>query len=283
MKAETVDTPAAASPAIRQAHICRIGGPSDVEQIEDHVIAETPVTIMVHRVGSFTVMCTPTDIKALAVGFLHSEGMISGADEVTAIHNKDHLRNVVGVEIQRCSPYGVQRNLIVASSCGMCGARNIEKMLASIPPCKHSLEVEEDLLFEITDKLREAQEVFAATGTAHAAAVFDGQGAISPVAEDIGRHNALDKVIGKCLLAGLALRGRGIVLSSRISLEMVSKAGRAGIELIVAVSGASSLAIEAARQWNITLCGFVRQGKANIYAGPERIRRNNHGRYSHAG
>lgn len=266
-----------------QASICRIGGPSRIEQMNDHVITEVPVTIMVHKVGSFTVMCTPTDLEALAVGFLHSEGMIDGLDEVLAIHSKEHLPNVVGVEIQYSSQYGIQRNLIVASSCGMCGARNIEKMLATMPRCEQALEVEADLLFEVTDKLRARQEVFAVTGTAHAAAVFDGQGVISAVAEDIGRHNALDKAIGKCLLAELPLHRRGVALSSRVSLEMVTKAVRAGIELIVAVSGASSLAIEAARQWNITLCGFVRNGCANIYTYPERIRLNDHRRYSHAG
>lgn len=268
--------------ATSQTSVCRVWREARSEQVDDHIITEAPVTIMVHKVGSFTVLCTPSDLEALAVGFLHAEGMISGADEVIAIHRKDHLAHVVGVEIERSSQYGIQRNLIVASSCGMCGTRNIEKMLAGIPPCADTLEVDVPLLFEVTDKLRTKQEVFTLTGSAHAAAVFDSCGTISAVAEDIGRHNALDKAIGKCLLSELPLRGRGVVLSSRVSLEMVAKAARAGIELIVAVSGASSLALDAARQWNITLCGFVRQGRANIYTHPERVRPNNHGRYSHA-
>jgi len=268
--------------ATSQASVCRVWREARSEQVEDQIITEAPVTIMVHKVGSFTVMCTPTDLEALAVGFLHAEGMIGSANEVLAIHRKDHLPHVVGVEIERSSQYGIQRNLIVASSCGMCGTRNITKMLAGIPPCAHTLKVDAPLLFEVSEKLRTKQEVFAVTGSAHAAAVFDSRGAICAVAEDIGRHNALDKAIGKSLLAGLSLRGCGVALSGRVSLEMVVKAARAGIELIVAVSGASSLAIDAARQWNITLCGFVRQRRANIYTYPERVRLDNHGRYSHA-
>jgi FdhD protein len=265
-----------------ETSVCRVWADAQGERVNDRVIVEAPVTVMVHKVGSFTIMCTPTDLEALAVGFLHAEGMISGADEVIAIHRKEHLPHVVGVEIPHSSQYEIQRNLVVASSCGMCGTRNIEKLLAGVPRCEQTLGVEASLLFEVTDALRRSQEVFAVTGTAHAAAVFDARGGISAMAEDIGRHNALDKTIGKCLLAELPLRGRGVALSSRVSLEMVAKAARAGIELIVAVSGASSLAIEAARQWNITLCGFVRPGRANIYTCSERVRLGNHGRYHHA-
>jgi FdhD protein len=196
---------------------------------------------------------------------------------------KEDLPNVVGIEIERPAQPEIARNLIVASSCGMCGVRNIQKMLADMPVCPHSLEVSEGLLSTLTEKLRSMQEAFALTGSSHAAALFDREGAIVSFAEDIGRHNALDKAIGKCLLAGQAPHGCGAVLSGRISLEIVTKAARAGVELIVAVSGVSSYAITAAQRWNITLCGFVRQGKINIYTEPTRIRLDNHGRYVHAG
>ena len=283
MKETTKNTFARIPHATNQANICRICSPSRVEQVNDHVIVEEPVTIMVHRVGSFTVMCTPVDIEALTVGFLFSEGMIDGADDVIAIHTKDHVDNVVGVEIQRFSQFEVQRNLIVASSCGMCGVRNIEKLLANIPPCAPSLEVEESLLPAVIERLHSMQHLFRTTGSAHAAAIFEANGTIRAVAEDIGRHSALDKAIGKCLLARQSPRGLGVALSGRVSLEMVAKAARAGIELIVAVSGVSSFAITAARRWHITLCGFVRQGRANIYTYPERVRFSNNGRYRHAG
>jgi len=269
--------------ATDRVEIRRIHSASHAETVTDHVIVEEPLTIMIHRVGSFTVMCTPSDVEALAVGFIYSEGMIRSADEITAIATKDDLPNVIGIEIQEPTQLGIARNLVVASSCGMCGVRNIQKMLSDIPPCRHTLEVPEKLLLEITEKLRPMQTTFALTGSSHAAALFDRDGTILSFAEDIGRHNALDKVIGKCLLARQDTRGCGVALSGRVSLEMVAKAARAGVELIVAVSGVSSYAVTAARQWNITLCGFVRNGKINIYTDPTRIRLGNSGRYAHAG
>ena len=251
--------------------------------VADRVIVEEPLTIMVDRVGSFTVMCTPSDVEALAIGFLYSEGMIRCAEDVTAISTKDNLPNVIGIEVREPAQFGVARNLVVASSCGMCGVRNIEKLLSAIPPCRHSLEVPERLLREATEKLRPMQTAFQLTGSSHAAALFDRHGGILAFAEDIGRHNALDKAIGKCLLAGGLPHACGVVLSGRVSLELIAKAARAGLELVVAVSGVSSYAITAARQWNITLCGFVRSGRINIYTDPTRIRLGHNGRCAHAG
>ncbi len=269
--------------ATKQVELHRVRQGSDVETVADQVIVEESLTIMVHTVGSFTVMCTPSDVEALAVGFIYSEGMIRGTDEITAIVMKDSLPNVVGIDIQRPVQLDIARNLVVASSCGMCGVRNIQKMLSNVPACRHTLEVPEGLLLEVTERLRPMQAAFALTGSSHAAALFDRDGGILAFAEDIGRHNAVDKAIGKCLLAKREMQGCGLVLSGRISLEIVTKAARAGIELIVAVSGVSSYAITAAKQWNITLCGFVRNGKINIYTDPTRIRTDNNGRYAHAG
>ncbi len=249
----------------------------------DRVIVEEPLTIMVDRVGSFTVLCTPSDIEALAVGFVYAEGMIRGIEDVTAIFTKDALPNVIGIEVREPAQLGIARNLVVASSCGLCGVRNIEKMLSGIPACPHSLEVPEQLISDVAEKLRPLQTTFALTGSSHAAALFDRDGNILAFAEDIGRHNALDKAIGKCLLAKRLPRGCGVVLSGRVSLEMITKAARAGLELVVAVSGVSSYAITAARQWNITLCGFVRNGRINIYTDPTRIRLHTNGRHAHAG
>lgn len=263
--------------------IFRLRGAACAERVADRVIVEEPVTIMVDRVGSFTVMCTPSDLEALAVGFVYSEGMIHNADDVMAICAKDDLPNVIGIEIREPAQFGIARNLVVASSCGMCGVRNIQKMLSDVPACPHSLQVPQSLLLEVAEKLRPMQTTFALTGSSHAAALFDRDGAILAFAEDIGRHNALDKAIGKCLLARQATSGCGVVLSGRVSLEMIAKAARAGVELVVAVSGVSSYAIAAAKQWNITLCGFVRNGRINIYTDPTRIRLDNNGRYAHAG
>jgi FdhD protein len=251
--------------------VLRIRSTSSVEHTSDNVIVEQPVTIMIDRVGSFTVMCTPTDIEALAVGFTFSEGMINSIEEVVATYTKPELPNVVGVEIQDPTKVGVGRNLIIASSCGMCGVRNIEKMFQKIPVCESTLKVANSLLIEVMNKLRTLQHVFELTGGSHGAAIFNSDGEIIAYAEDIGRHNALDKAIGKCLLAGLDRRNRGVAISGRVSLEIVTKAARAGIELVAAVSAVSSYAISAAEKWNITLCGFVRTDKMNVYTRPERI------------
>jgi FdhD protein len=161
--------------------------------------------------------------------------------------------------------------MIVASSCGMCGTRNIDKMLTQIPACDESLKISSNILIEVIENLRSKQQIFQVTGGSHAAGIFDSSGNIIAFAEDLGRHSALDKVIGKCLLDKLPTKGFAAVLSGRISLEMVTKAAKAGIELIVAVSAPSSFAIEAAERWNITLCGFVRSDKLNVYTHSKRI------------
>ncbi len=256
--------------ASRSVEICRIVSGQGPETTTDCVVAEQAVTVMVDKVGSFTIMATPSDIEALAVGFIYSEGIIDGIKDCLAVSRNEKLVHVVGIEVQNPTQIA-KRNLIVASSCGMCGVRNIEKMLAEVPACDSSLNLSADRLIEMSEKMRSMQKLFAETGGAHAAAIFDAKGTIIAFAEDIGRHSALDKAIGKCLMAELETKGCGVVLSGRVSLEMVTKAARAGIELIGAVSAPSSFAIEAAQKWNITLCGFVRPGRMNIYTYPERI------------
>lgn len=268
--------------AVCTTTIQRISQTGTCEELADEVIVEEPITIMVDKVGSFTVMCTPADLEALAVGFIYSEGMIQDAGDVMAVLTKEGLPNVIGVEVQRSGQLRIQRNLVVASSCGMCGVRNIQKMLAALPACGNALKVASELLFAVADKLRSMQRMFSVTGAAHAAGLFTADGTIVAFAEDIGRHNALDKAIGKCLLSGRSPKGCGVVLSGRVSLEMVTKAARAGIELLVAVSGVSSHAVTAAHQWNITICGFLREGRYNIYTHPSRILLDTDGRYLHA-
>ncbi len=257
--------------AVRSAEIFRISSKAPAEKLTDHVVIEQAVTIMIDKVGSFTIMATPLDIEALAVGFVYSEGMIDSIDDIVAVSTKPQLPNVVGIVVHDPTRISIRRNMIIASSCGMCGTRNIDKMLSEMLACGQSLEVSSDLLIEVTEHLRSMQQIFRMTGGSHAAGIFDGSGKIITFAEDLGRHSALDKAIGKCLMAKQSMKGCGVVLSGRVSLEMVTKAARAGLELIAAVSAASSFAVEAADRWNITLCGFVRPGKINVYTHPERI------------
>jgi len=257
--------------AVSPVEIIRLSAGGSAEKVTDRVIVEQPVTIMIDKVGSFTVMATPSDIEALAVGFLYSEGLINGIDDVEAISMKPELPNVIGLQIHDPTRIAVQRNMIVASSCGMCGTRNIDKMLSDVPACGHSLKVSLRLLTETADRLKSMQELFGITGGSHAAAIVDWAGEAIAFAEDLGRHSALDKAVGKCLKDRKSMKGCAVFLSGRVSLEMVTKAARAGLELIAAVSAPSSYAVQAADRWNITLCGFVRQGKMNVYAHPERI------------
>lgn len=252
-------------------NVYRIHSTGSTEYTHDNVITERPVTIMIDRVGSFTVMCTPSDLEALAIGFIFSEGMISRMDEVVETYTKPELPDVIGIEIQDPTKIGIGRNLIIASSCGMCGVRNIDKMIQTIQPCDQTFKVTNRLLVETMQKLRRLQNIFDLTGGSHGAAIFDRSADIISFAEDIGRHNALDKAIGKCLLSGQGPQGYGVALSGRVSLEIVTKSAKAGIELIAAVSAVSSYAVSASEKWNITLCGFVRPDKINVYTGLERI------------
>lgn len=254
---------------VEECLVSRFGG--DGVEERDVVVCERAVTIMIDKVGSFTVMCTPCDVEAMAVGFIFSEGMIRSAADVLEVCVKDDLPDVVGVVAHDPGRIAAGRNLIVASSCGMCGVRNIEKMLSEMEVCGNTVKFDVEVLGTVAEKMRSKQKLFEMTGGTHAAGVFDAGGEILAFGEDIGRHNALDKAIGKCLLGGIETRGCGVVLSGRVSLEMVSKAGRAGIEVVCAVSAPSSFAIEAAKRWNVTLCGFVRGERGNVYSGLERV------------
>ncbi|MFH1615572.1 MAG: formate dehydrogenase accessory sulfurtransferase FdhD [Planctomycetota bacterium] len=271
MKQNSGNIPDSLKHAVCSTEVLRVVPDTSLQKVADCVVSEQPVTIMVDKVGSFTIMCTPTDIKALAVGFVYSEGMIDTIDDVAAVLVKENLPNVVGIRLENPSQTAIRRNLIIASSCGMCGTRNIEKILSDMPTCAQTLKVNTNLLIEATEHLRPMQQMFKVTGGSHAAGIFTSSGKFIAFAEDLGRHSAFDKAIGKCLLNRLSTKGCAAVLSGRISLEMVTKAARAGIELIAAVSAPSSFAIEAANKWNITLCGFVRPDKINIYTHPERI------------
>lgn len=228
------------------------------------------MTIMVANVGSFALLCTPCNVEALAVGFAFSEGMISSiADVIDCSYRPD--QHVVGLRLEAPPQTGAGRNLIVTSSCGLCGSRNIDKLLAGDATSRDTLRVPAAVLRTVVEDMRARQVLFAQTGGTHAAGIFTAEGELIVLGEDIGRHNALDKAIGKCLMRELSLAGRGVALSGRVSLELVAKAARAGIEIIAAVSAPSSLSIQAAERCNITLCGFVRGERATVYTHPRRI------------
>ncbi len=238
------------------------------------VVVETAVTIDIDQQESYTLLCTPDDIHALAVGFLLSEGIVESMDHVASIRPCLDDDNLVRVKLRQGDALRADskgRNLLIVSSCGLCGAENLENKLSSLPKVPDTLRLERQQLRVMTNQLSDVQHLFRATGGAHCIAIFDPDGGMVSWAEDAGRHNALDKAIGKCLLAEKSPKGCSAVLSGRASLEMIGKCARAGIELISAISAPTSLAVETARRCDITLCAFVRKTRATIFTHPRRV------------
>lgn len=264
--------------AVRYVRAYRIStGDDDVEPMGEEVCAveETAVTIDVEGVETYTLLCTPSDLLAMAAGFLFTEGVVENREEIAVLKACEDDPNTIRVRLSdaasgaRLGDEG--RNLLIVSSCGACGSENLKKRIDALPVVGDALRVEAGVLRSVYAAMRDRQPLFDASGGAHAAAVFDAAGAIVSSAEDAGRHNALDKTIGKCLLSGTSTVGTGVALTSRLSLEMVSKCARAGVELIAAVSAPTSLAIDVARKCNITLCAFVRETRATVFTHPHRV------------
>jgi FdhD protein len=237
------------------------------------VVLEAPVTIDVQGVESFTLLCTPDDLLALAAGFLLTEGVIDGIDDLTALKVCDDDPSVVRARVKETVPRidDAGRNLLIVSSCGLCGAESLEQRLSALPVVGDSLRVEGPTLKVVGSQLQLHQPLFQSCGSTHAVGIFDAGGELIASAEDTGRHNALDKAIGRALLDGLSPAGCGAVLSGRVSLEMVSKCARAGIELITAISAPTSLAVQVAGHCGITLCAFVRETRATVFTHPKRV------------
>ena len=241
------------------------------------VIAEAPLLIDVENVGKYTVLCTPVDRRYLAVGFLFSEGIIASMDEVALLRECEDDSDVVRVKLadkvtdKNVRPTEMRRNLVILSSCGACGSEEFAQNLKALPGVGNRLHIQAVMLRTALDEISRNQPLFEACGGAHWAGIFDAGGKLLACAEDAGRHNALDKAIGKCLCHGIPFAGCWAALSGRVSLEMVGKCARAGLELIAAISAPTSLAVETAERCGITLCAFVRENRATIFTHAGRI------------
>ncbi len=223
-------------------------------------------------------MRTPGGDFELAVGFLFTEGLIGPGDVKRVaycddIEDEEQRYNVVTVTLAR--PFDAEklrRNFYATSSCGVCGKAALEDIEVRCEPVAPGPEVSAAVLVSLPDRLREAQKVFERTGGLHAAGLFTPDSELVTLREDVGRHNAVDKVIGERLLVGgLPLSGHVLQVSGRASFEIVQKAAVAGLPIVSAVSAPSSLAVEAADRFGMTLVGFVRDGRLNVYSHPERI------------
>ena len=234
---------------------------------------EEPLVIRVKGDADYTIMRTPGNDRELAVGFLLSEGMIKTVDDIEMLMECQDTPNLIEIKISEGKIVSTsRRNMIINTSCGLCGKEDISILIKELKPLAGGIELEENVIYDVPEKVLQKQELFHATGATHAAALFDITGRIGVVREDIGRHNALDKVIGNAALNRASIREHGVFLSGRISLEMILKAYRVGISILAAVSAPTGTAVDVAKQIGITLCGFVRGGKMSIYSHEERIR-----------
>ncbi|MBT2397173.1 formate dehydrogenase accessory sulfurtransferase FdhD [Streptomyces sp. ISL-100] len=251
----------------------------------DTLVAEEPLEIRLNGKPLAITMRTPGDDFALAAGFLVSEGVLAAADDVQSIvycagatADGANTYNVVDVKLAPGVPVPditLERNVYTTSSCGLCGKASLDAVrttarfpIADTPPVRLTPE----LLAGLPDRLRAAQQVFDRTGGLHAAALFSEAGELLDVREDVGRHNAVDKLVGRALRDGRLPLSRAVLLvSGRASFELAQKAVMAGIPVLAAVSAPSSLAVDLAAETGLTLVGFLRGPNMNVYAGDERI------------
>ena len=234
----------------------------------DRAAVEEPLEIRINGQPVAVTMRTPGDDEELALGFCLSEGL----SPTRAALPDDLAANTIEVEAAAFDPRRLQRNFYTSSSCGVCGKGALEAVAVEAPKVESPLRVEPALVAELPGRLRRAQAAFALTGGVHATGLFDRAGTLLCLREDVGRHNAMDKVIGWAYLnGGLPLTEAILCVSGRLSFELVQKAAVAGCPIVVAVGAPSSLAIELARDRGITLCGFVRDGRVNAYCEAWRI------------
>jgi FdhD protein len=234
----------------------------------DAVAVEEPLEIRVNGEAVAVTMRTPGRDEELALGFCLSEGLAP----VSATLPADLAANAVDVEVRDFDPNVVRRNFYTTSSCGVCGKGALEAIAVDAPPVGSELRATAEFVAELPRRLRERQATFAATGGLHATGLFDGAAGLLCVREDVGRHNAMDKVLGWAHAnRRLPLDDAVLCVSGRLSFELVQKAAVAGCPILVAVGAPSSLAVELADAQRITLCGFVRGERLNVYTHRWRI------------
>ena len=253
----------------------------------DYLATEEPMEIRLVTGGErqtvAVTMRTPGADFELSAGFLYGEGIISSRDEIQRISycvdsdvDAEQRYNIVNVELRGNREYdlrSLERHFYTTSACGVCGKASLEQLeLRGCPVVGPGPEVSAETIYSLPGKLREAQGLFEATGGLHAAALFDAEGNLIALREDVGRHNATDKLIGWSLLEGrLPLWDHLVMVSGRSSFEILQKCLTAGVPVVCAISAPSSLAVDVARQFGMTLVGFLRGNRFNIYSGHERV------------
>jgi FdhD protein len=279
--ADNMEMRAGKATGLTQRPAARFGpaGKSDV----DDVAIEEPLEIRVAGDPLAITMRTPGDDRELALGFLYAEGVIGSVDDVGSVAHcgrpgEEGFGNVIdvlpapGTALAPERIQGARRGTVVSAACGVCGRLSIDDLAARCEPVADTSTIAAAILSRVVADLRGEQRIFARTGGVHAAGLFDVEGRLLVLREDIGRHNAVDKVVGHLALQrALPARGRVLAVSGRASFEIVQKAVAAGIPIVASVSAASSLAIDLAARMNLTLAAFVRDGAMNVYAGAARV------------
>ncbi|NUO53829.1 MAG: formate dehydrogenase accessory sulfurtransferase FdhD [Polyangiaceae bacterium] len=246
----------------------------------DRVAHEEPLEIQVQGASVAVVMRTPGHDEELALGFLVTERVVAAPNDVVSIRHcttvddpeaegniiRVVLRDGVELPLER-----LRRNTYATSSCGICGKATIEAALSHGPAIEGGLNVSPEVIYLLPDRLRTSQPTFTTTGGLHAAALFDDQAVIELSREDVGRHNAVDKVVGAALKVGIDPSARGLFVSGRVSFEIVQKAAAFGLPIVAGISAPTSLAVRYGEALGVTVIGFVRGRSMNVYAHPERI------------
>jgi FdhD protein len=275
--------------SVKPVHIHRFKG-NQREATEDLLVVEEPLEIRVgygpendrKQLSLSVTMRTPGYDEELTMGFLFSEGVINVPSDLLSVKycedvgKNEQKENVMRAELAphvSLDPAVFKRNFYTTSSCGVCGKTSIDQVRVLCRPIMNSaVQLDVRVLYQLPQKLKDAQLVFRHTGGLHAAALFDLQGELRFFREDVGRHNALDKVLGHLLLTEPTLAHHSVLLlSGRISFELVQKAARAGIPIIAAIGAPSSLAVQLGNEMGITLIGFLKTDKCNVYTHPGRV------------
>jgi FdhD protein len=271
---------ASGTAGVRVVRVTRGGRVED----DDRVAVEAPLEIQLHHpalgdapVSFGTTMRTPGEDEWLAAGLLYGEGVVDQASDIEAVESSTRKPNVVNVRLNPRVNFDVQisaRRFSAGSSCGVCGTTSLDAAIARaatariLSTCTLDLQV----LLELPQRMRTSQSKFGDTGGIHASALFDLDGTLRGIAEDVGRHNAFDKLVGENLLAGrLPLASQVALLSGRASFELVQKALRAGVAVLAAIGAPSSIAVNLARTSGLTLIGFLRESRCNVYSDPGRL------------
>ncbi len=271
---------------IQDIQILRINNNKSAESRPDQLAVEAPLQILLHapfhspaieRKNISITMRTPGQDCALAVGFLYAEGIINLDTKVTATQEHDNQVLVQALDLLPLDLSLLDRHFYTTSSCGVCGKTSLEAVRAiSMPDWPvPSFSISQSLILSLPTMMNASQSAFKNTGGMHAVALFDLDGKLLDIAEDVGRHNAMDKLIGSALInsrPSLPLNEHILLLSGRASFELIQKAVMAGIKIVAAVGAPSSLAVDLAEDHNMTLIGFLRDDRFNVYSGRERLR-----------